>query len=142
MNRVLKPSLIAASTIMIAATTANAADLPNDVLEPIPAPVQTQAFDWSGFYVGANAGVDFNGRFDNNFGADLDKDTSFIGGGVIGYNYQIDKYVFGVEGDLNYVGGDATSGTANAELDFLRWRIRSKFSRRFRRWCGCRICYQ
>ena len=121
MNRVLKSTLIAASTFVIAATTANAADLPNDVLEPIPAPVEAkvQAFDWTGFYAGANAGIDFEGRFDNSFGADLDKDTGFIGGGVIRYNYQIDQFVFGVEGDLNYVGGDATSGTAEAELDFL-----------------------
>ena len=121
MNRVLKSTLLAGSAVMIAATTANAADLPNDVLEPIPTPVQTQtqAFDWSGFYVGANAGIDFNGRFDNNFGADLDKDTGFIGGGVVGFNHQIDQFVFGVEGDLNYVGSDASSGTAEAELDFL-----------------------
>ena len=121
MNRVLKSTLLAASTFMMVATTANAADLPNDVLEPIPTPVETkaQAFDWTGFYVGANAGIDFEGRFDNSFGADLDKEAGFIGGGVIGYNYQIDQFVFGVEGDLNYVGGDATSGTAEAELDFL-----------------------
>ena len=120
MNRVLKSTLLATSALMITAT-ANAADLPNDVLEPIATPTQTQtqAFDWTGFYVGANAGIDFNGRFDNNFGADLDKDTGFIGGGVLGFNYQIDQFVFGVEGDLNYVGGDASSGTAEAELDFL-----------------------
>ena len=120
MNRVLKSTLLATSALMITAT-ANAADLPNDVLEPIATPTQTQtqAFDWTGFYVGANAGIDFNGRFDNNFGADLDKDTGFIGGGVVGFNYQIDQFVFGVEGDLNYVSGDASSGTAEAELDFL-----------------------
>ncbi|MEP3231548.1 MAG: outer membrane beta-barrel protein, partial [Hyphomicrobiales bacterium] len=118
MNRVLKSTLLAASTFMIA-TTANAADLPNDVLEPIAAPVQAQAFDWSGFYVGANAGIDFNGRFDNNFGADLDKDTGFVGGGVIGYNYQFDKLVLGVEGDINYLTGDATTANASGEVDFI-----------------------
>ena len=120
MNRILKSTLLTASTFMIAANVANAADLSNEVLEPIAAPtVQAQDFDWSGFYVGANAGIDFNGRFDNSFGADLDKDTGFIGGGVLGINYQIDQFVFGVEGDINYVGSDATSGTADAELDFL-----------------------
>lgn len=119
MKRVLRSTLLAASTFAIAANAANAADLPNDVLDPVPTPVQAQGFDWSGFYIGGNAGVDFNGSFDNNFGANLDKDTGFVGGGVLGYNYQFDKLVFGVEGDINYVGGDATSGTANAELDFL-----------------------
>lgn len=119
MNRVLKSTLLAASTLMIAANVANAADLPNEVLEPIPTPVQAQAFDWSGFYVGANAGVDFNGEFGTNFSGNLDKDTGFIGGGVVGYNYQIDNFVFGVEGDLNYLSGEATSGTTSAELDFL-----------------------
>lgn len=119
MKRVLRSTLLAASTFVIAANAVHAADLPNEVLDPIPTQTQAQAFDWSGFYVGGNAGIDFNGRFGNNFGANLDKDIGFVGGGVAGYNYQIGKYVFGIEGDLNYVGGQASSGAASADLDFL-----------------------
>jgi len=119
MKTVFKSALLAVSMVAMTSLTANAADLP-DELEPIPTPVaQAESFDWSGFYIGANAGIDFEGSFNNNFGADLDKGVGFIGGGVVGYNYQFDKWVLGLEGDVNYVGGDAESGPASADLDFL-----------------------
>src|SRR5215475_4081649 len=47
---------------------------------------------WAGLYVGAMGG----------FGKETVGDTpvnGFFGGGTVGYNWQIDRYVFGIEAD-------------------------------------------
>lgn len=78
--------------------------------------------DWSGFYIGANAGVAWNNsELDNEFiysgvsdtfrneaaalGNDLtDNDSVFSGGAMIGYNWQHDSVVLGLEADISYLG--------------------------------------
>ena len=87
-----------------------------------PVPVQ----DWTGFYVGGNAGYSW-GRTDLDYTRDalppvtttLDP-NSFIGGGQIGYNWQLGSWVLGVEGDVAWRHGtDATTFTSgNAFGDF------------------------
>lgn len=73
-------------------------------------------YDWTGFYLGANAGISWNNSgVDNNFDVDGDgindlnnkiegDQTAFTAGGIVGYNYQIDQIVLGVEADFNYLG--------------------------------------
>ena len=73
-------------------------------------------YDWTGFYVGANAGIAWNNSsVDNDVFVDtirerdfenkIDGDqTAFTAGGILGYNYQIDQVVLGVEADFNYLG--------------------------------------
>lgn len=119
MNTVRKTIFLASLVSFAAITTANAADLPDELTQINPEQVTATAYDWGGVYVGANLGFSFEGDFDNNFGANLSQDIGFLGGGVIGYNHQIDKFVIGLEADLNYLGGDADSAGFNAELDFL-----------------------
>ncbi len=95
MKRVL---LAATSILAISAATAVAADR----IDP-PAYVY-----WDGPYIGANAGVAILdgdarvllGAVPTNF--DLD-DTGFTAGGQAGWNWQHDQWVFGIEGDFNYV---------------------------------------
>lgn len=64
--------------------------------------------DWSGFYIGAHAGwlwanIDVKSNdTDPNFDESLDGD-GFVGGGLVGANFQTDCVVFGVEGDLGWV---------------------------------------
>ncbi|WP_375163905.1 outer membrane protein [Phenylobacterium sp.] len=66
-------------------------------------------FTWTGFYVGVNAGYGWNDGGDDDlvfedatiFG-DRDNDGGFVGGGQIGYNYQIGSFVVGLEGDIQY----------------------------------------
>jgi hypothetical protein len=62
------------------------------------APVQT-AYDWTGFYVGADVGA-ASGFTSWKFadGSISPRVTGFLGGGNIGYNYQAGKWVFGIEG--------------------------------------------
>ena len=87
---------------------------------PLIAPVPVQ--DWTGLYVGGNAGYSW-GRTDIDYafaglptvGTTLDP-NSFIGGGQIGYNWQLGSMVVGIEGDIAWRHGtDAatfTSGSA------------------------------
>ncbi len=88
--------------------TAFAADLPSRKEAPVyiaPAPV----FSWTGFYVGA----EFGGQWGNNSTSLVNNYTGntllttgsyntsgVVGGGLVGYNYQINQFVLGVEGDL------------------------------------------
>lgn len=68
---------------------------------------------WSGLYVGGTVGANFaNSRFSlpgdtgDVLQSDHDSRTSFTGGGLVGFNYQMGNYVVGLEGDV--VGGSNT----------------------------------
>jgi len=128
----------------VAASAGYAADLA--VSTPPEAPVETTpVFSWTGFYVGVNAGGAFGGNDDvgfHSFGNYLGRygkldGSGFIGGGQIGYNYQIDNnWVIGLETDFQ--GGDINdsfnTGTASAssKIDWygtLRPRIGYSYDR-------------
>ena len=109
--------------------TAFAADLPSRKEAPVyiaPAPV----FSWTGFYVGAEFGGQWGQNSTslvNNFtGNTLLTTGSYntsgvVGGGLVGYNYQINQFVLGVEGDLT---GSSNQGrfTTNASASAARTR--------------------
>jgi outer membrane immunogenic protein len=85
----------------LAAAPAIAADLP---LKAPPAPPPVPAFNWTGFYIGANIGGAFthDTLTDNLTGASLSSNNDgFIGGGQVGYNWQINSWVLGVEWDID-----------------------------------------
>jgi opacity protein-like surface antigen len=68
------------------------------------APPAPAAYNWNGFYIGAYLGADW-GHTTWSFGDGSSIDPRFaglLGGGVIGYNYQVGKWVFGVEGDIGW----------------------------------------
>src|SRR5262245_34756038 len=79
-----------------------AADLPMRAAAPVPyvAPV----FTWTGFYIGGNVGAAWFERRWNDaaFGLEWSRssDAKFIGGGQIGYNWQFNNFVIGVEADI------------------------------------------
>jgi opacity protein-like surface antigen len=79
-----------------AVPTAMAVKAPVRKAAAAPAP-----YDWSGFYVGADAGVD-GGRarwtFPGDGAAISPHVAGFLGGGAVGYNYQAGNWVLGVEG--------------------------------------------
>ena len=92
---------------LVAAGAASAADLPSRK-GPVAAPVyMPPAFSWTGFYLGANAGYGWGNVNANGFAnvGDLD---GFVGGGQVGYNYQMGQFVLGLEADLQ--GADLSSG--------------------------------
>ena len=101
---------------IVAAGAASAADLPSRK-GPVAAPVyMPPALTWTGFYVGANAGYGWgNVNTSNGWGwggrstsvGDLD---GFVGGGQVGYNYQMGQFVLGLEADLQ--GADLSTGSS------------------------------
>ena len=81
--------VLVAGDVAISATPAHAAHAP--------------AYDWSGFYIGAHAGygdIDSDGFFatsvDLSFGG-----GAFLTGGQVGWNWQQEGWVFGVEADIS-----------------------------------------
>jgi outer membrane immunogenic protein len=105
-----------ASAALIMAGPALAADLPVMAEPAAPAYIAPTAFNWSGFYVGANIGYGFSGDFDA-FG--LDGADGFTGGVQAGFNYQYDPLVVGIEGEIDY--SDINDGAAGFNGD-LNWR--------------------
>ncbi|MEW9838643.1 outer membrane protein [Mesorhizobium marinum] len=93
-----KPHLLAAALLIGASTHAFAADA---VVEDVV--VVDSAYDWSGVYVGVQAGYgwgsnDFGYEDDN---VDFDSD-GFVGGLTAGVNWQNGSFVYGLEADISY----------------------------------------
>jgi outer membrane immunogenic protein len=109
---------IAAATALLT-TGAFAADLP---MQYTKAPLYAApVFNWTGFYVGGNIGYSWGRSSEtsvltNSAGTVLftDAETSslnaIVGGGQVGYNWQIQNFVWGIEADIqgtNEKGGPA-----------------------------------
>jgi opacity protein-like surface antigen len=82
-------------------------------------------YNWTGFYVGASLGAAWGS---SNFTFLDDGDTTaprlagFLGGGELGYNHQIGKWVLGAEGDLAWTNAHGARPCpigffANCEID-------------------------
>ncbi|ACI93350.1 outer-membrane immunogenic protein [Afipia carboxidovorans OM5] len=70
-----------------------------------PAPV-APIYNWTGLYIGAQVGGAFQGNSgfvtDNPLVTGNRDDSSFLGGGVLGANYQFSpNWVLGIEGEFN-----------------------------------------
>ena len=101
-------AIFAAVSTVVLAQSASAADMPVKARPPVIA-----VFDWTGFYLGAYAGVgaqrshglDPTPTGANNGGEIEYTGTGFTGGGTIGYNWQFNRdFVVGLEGDIGYLG--------------------------------------
>lgn len=130
-------SFVSVGAIALASTFATAADLPSRAPPPVfvpPAPF----FTWTGFYVGLNAGAGFpvgntknsynfaKGSIRNSGGTNgaltlngtKNGDPGFVGGGQIGYNYQLSPngFVIGVEADIQFI--DLKSGKVTSSNNY------------------------
>src|SRR5262249_31070414 len=104
----------------LAATSmaANAADVaarPAPYAPPPPA-YAPQPFHWTGFYLGGNIGGAWARRdvTDSFFGVNFNPGTNngvFIGGGQIGYNWQVGWGVLGIEADFDGAANNNNTGT-------------------------------
>ena len=102
------------------ATVASAADMPTKA--PIHRAPLATFYNWSGCYIGVNAGggwarTKFTNTANTTAFGHLDPGESFtytydgfVGGGHAGCNYQVNQWVFGIEGSLDgsSIKGDAT----------------------------------
>src|SRR6201989_1071916 len=129
----MKTPFAIAAFFSVLALPAFGADFPN-VERAAPYSPQPPMFSWSGFYIGANAGLS-GGNFNTSdlfgtYGSGDQNATSsrgFSGGGQLGYNYQFPKsnVVVGIEADFQ---GSTLQGTydndqANGEAG---WQDASK----------------
>ena len=128
-RKLLLGSAAAGGLLVAAAVPASATDLAVRP-PPAPAfvaPVAVPVFSWTGWYIGGNAGGAWgDSRFEIIGGAGpgsangagpgssngagpgpgpgvftSDNDSSFLGGGQIGFNWQTGPWVWGVEGDID-----------------------------------------
>ena len=96
--------LTVALGMLFPAVSAIAADL--DTLPPPPVSnLRPAHYDWTGVYAGGWIGLacldGYGHLHDNGTGLDWSNGgCGFKGGGLIGYNYQIDQFVLGAEADL------------------------------------------
>jgi len=120
----MRKLLFATVAVLAAISTASAADLPVYTKAPPPAPL----FSWTGFYVGLNVGgkwartdghVDADGI--DTIGLDRTTDSTVIGGGQIGYNWQApgSPWVFGIEADADAQHWTTTRTLGGATVFFL-----------------------
>jgi outer membrane immunogenic protein len=103
-----KRALLLTALASISATASFAADLPMRSAPPafVPPPV----YNWSGFYLGLNAGAGWSNSgnvtvSDPVLGAQsigVSSRTGFVGGGQAGYNFQTGGFVWGLETDIQY----------------------------------------
>lgn len=128
MRCVVIPSLAAAGLSVGLTAAASAADL-----GPVPAPVYTKApiavpYTWTGFYVGGNVGYGW-GKSDDDISVfqslagpsviappfatlgatDPNKVRGIIGGGQVGYNWQVTNFLLGLEADIQGSGQKHTN---------------------------------
>jgi outer membrane immunogenic protein len=107
--------MTSAAAITLIATGANAADLMSAADPVMEAAAPMAAYDWSGIYAGVQGGYgSANGYHVDTLGTrsdGFDIEGGLIGG-TLGYNWQRNQMVFGVEGDIAKadIDGSTTAG--------------------------------
>ncbi len=112
---------LAAAAFAAFAGQALAADLPSQKDAPVyvaPPPV----FSWTGFYVGANVGGAWGDHNANIAASPIaaaqainTRLSGVIGGGFAGYNYQINQFVIGVQGDFQGLGASGSTFSSSTD---------------------------
>jgi outer membrane immunogenic protein len=127
-------SAAAIAATLAAASTSFAADIAKPVYKAPP--VVVPAYNWTGFYIGGNAGYGWGDRdvtithnnaafFGGAFAAGATPSlyhlstSGFVGGGQVGYNWQAGAWVFGIEGDISYTGLQETQNINTAIPPFV-----------------------
>src|SRR5215831_19902621 len=108
----------ALSVLLATSMSANAADVPPYAPPPpvYAPPVYAPPPLWTGFYLGGNIGGAWANRDvrDPFLGVNFNNGNSngtFIGGGQLGYNWQVGYAVLGIEADFDGVANNNNSGT-------------------------------
>jgi outer membrane immunogenic protein len=120
----MKRALFALVFSLAAASAALAADLPLPQQAPVAyVPVVAPVYNWGGIYVGINGGWGFGSANwtatpTAAFGglSSTANDNGGVVGGTLGFNYQMNSFVFGVEGDFDYSG--INTGTSSTICTF------------------------
>ncbi|HEY4407993.1 MAG TPA: outer membrane protein [Xanthobacteraceae bacterium] len=110
-----KGFLLATAGGLAMAPGAQAADMQLKAPALVPPPPT-----WTGWYIGGHAGANWqqassiNNYTSTSANSAHTDGSGFIGGGQIGYNWQHGNSVFGLEGDISWLGGGGSwTGRAN-----------------------------
>lgn len=109
----MKRHLLATVSTLALVSAASAADLPRAM--PVKAMPPAAVWNWTGGYIGLNAGAAWlRSTYDlvDVVPQELTGSATKVGatfGGQLGYNWQLQTYVFGIEGDLSWVGASASA---------------------------------
>lgn len=129
----------AALLLTVGTTSVFAADLPSAKGAPVYTPAPP-VLSWTGVYVGGQIGIQWGqtswDRFDPTNTALIASELPYsnkgvVGGGHIGYNYQVSQFVFGLEGDVedtNFNGNGTSNGNtwANTTRADIEASIRAR----------------
>ena len=116
----MKRTLLCAAALLSMSSLGYAADLPSRAVAPAPVYL-APAFTWTGLYVGGNIGAAWSGSsncptlnyLENGIytpssdylpNCNGNGSTGVIGGIQAGYNWQFGGWLFGLEGDVNWIG--------------------------------------
>jgi outer membrane immunogenic protein len=136
----MKKLAIVLSALALSSATASAADM---AVKAPPMPVAA-IYNWTGFYIGGNVGGSWSNSDVNSYtilGAPIALTSAIshqtmdgvLGGGQIGYNWQRDKFVFGVEADGAWRDNKASTVLAFSNgLDFTTFTTRQDWIATFR----------
>jgi outer membrane immunogenic protein len=124
----MKHLFLTGASLFVLTSAAMAADVP-----PYEAPMAVSVeHNWSGAYVGIHGGYAWG---DQDLGAAelTDELEGFVIGGQVGYNWQWDSIVFGIEADGSYSDQeDEIGGLVSTEVEYLasvRGRVGWAFDR-------------
>jgi outer membrane immunogenic protein len=106
----MKKLALTVSIIAFSSAGAFAADLPAKVYTKAPV-IADPVYDWTGFYVGGNVGYSWGQSRDDSSvtngagtilfaSSDRSHLDGVVGGGQIGYNWQVQNWVWGFEADI------------------------------------------
>jgi outer membrane immunogenic protein len=122
---------VSALALLAGVVSAQAADIPARAPVKAPPPVIAPVFTWTGPYVGISAGYGWgdSDRWGGGAPGSIDIDGALVGL-TLGYNWQVNQFVFGVEGDISWSdisGGGPCGGlgcsTQNDWLGTVRGRL-------------------
>src|SRR5271169_3694555 len=100
----MKKIVLTATAFAAFAAPAFAADLPQREYAKVPVAVAAPIYDWTGFYIGGNAGYGSSRNCWGNFGTSIvaegcNSRSGGLVGGQGGYRWQMGQVVFGVEAE-------------------------------------------
>lgn len=111
----MKKLLLASAAVLL---FASAPVMAADAINEAPIVDMPVGFNWTGAYIGVQAGygradVDrSNPAISNSYDA-----NGFLGGVHVGYNHQIDQFVVGIEGDIEWANLDGDDNGAGGTID-------------------------
>jgi outer membrane immunogenic protein len=122
--------LVSAAIAALSIGSAAAADLSRPIYKAPPAPVAV--FDWTGFYIGANIGYGWASTDVTVAGVSGSENLKgVLGGGQIGYNWQVGNWILGLEADgqgtdqkANFSG--TAAGVTVTENDSVPWFVTAR----------------